>query len=504
MKELPPPYRASDDALARAVAEYREATDRPDPRREAAAFARLRARPRPRRARLYGLATASVCGALALWVWRAGDRHLDARAPLPPSPEAAAALPVRPPLPEPSAHADQTFAAHGSVVLSLGPSPVALPRGRSRLRGEAEVTLSAEAHATARRDATAAHIHITRGAIALAVEPHRSGRSLSVRAGGYEFAVLGTVFEVSHTSDRRVRLSVREGRVAVLRRGRLLAVITAGGLWQSPPSPGVGTAVNRGDPAAARRPAAPPMDSDASLAVAAPDRPPALRPSVVPALAPLPTPAVTTHATAATAVVSAPDADACAGLAGQGRIAEAVRCAEALGQGQGTAAEIGLYQLATLRRDRLGDPAGALAALRAHQRRFPSGVLRLEVALSVVELLPRLGQHQAALDESARLLAGPLEPGRRAELRLLRGNVWREVYGDCARGAGEYAEAGVDRGRIGDEASFLHAACLETLGRFDEARAAYGRYLRRPEPARAREAQGRLDRLAALCKGARC
>ena len=84
-----------------------------------------------------------------------------------------------------------------------------------------------------------------------------------------------------------------------------------------------------------------------------------------------------------------------------------------------------LYELARLRRDVLGDADGALAALGDYRQRFPAGSLRNEVEVSRIELLARLKRGPEALEASERLLGTPGGRERAAELRLLRGNVYR-------------------------------------------------------------------------------
>jgi hypothetical protein len=103
--------------------------------------------------------------------------------------------------------------------------------------------------------------------------------------------------------------------------------------------------------------------------------------------------------------------------------------------------ELEAYEAARLRRDE-GDLAGAVAAFRDCRRRFPRGLLRLEVDLSIVELLPRLGRFQEALAESAALLAAHPHGERTAELHRLRGNIYRDALGDPASAKREYELAG--------------------------------------------------------------
>lgn len=165
------------------------------------------------------------------------------------------------------------------------------------------------------------------------------------------------------------------------------------------------------------------------------------------------------------------------------------------------AAEIAGYEQGRARRDLEGDVRGALAAFRAQRRHHPDGFLRAEVDLSIVELLPRLGQFEAALGESATILrAHPTGP-RAAELHLLRGNVYRDGLGDPLHALAEYRAGAQGASLAADEAAFHTAAVLDQLGRGAEARAAYRAYLARAvrpaAPARAAQARARLLQLEA-------
>ena len=55
----------------------------------------------------------------------------------------------------------------------------------------------------------------------------------------------------------------------------------------------------------------------------------------------------------------------------------------------------------------------------------------------MVQLLSALGRHAEALEESAALLARGSSPERAAELRLLRGNLYRQL-GNLTRADHEY------------------------------------------------------------------
>ena len=79
------------------------------------------------------------------------------------------------------------------------------------------------------------------------------------------------------------------------------------------------------------------------------------------------------------------------------------------------------------------EPAGALATFEELRRRFPGGPLRAESDLSIVQLLAATGTpRRGARGERGPARAG-LGPERAAELRLLRGNLYRQALGDLAR-----------------------------------------------------------------------
>jgi hypothetical protein len=183
----------------------------------------------------------------------------------------------------------------------------------------------------------------------------------------------------------------------------------------------------------------------------------------------------------------------CLALARDGQPHPAERCFVRRSQGAGLSAEMALYELARLRRDVLGDTEGALGALGDYRQRFPTGSLRNEVDVSRIELLARLERRQEALSASEQLLATPAGRERAAELRLLRGKVFR-ASGSLREAVAEYAIAERLGGSLGDEATFLRAQCLEALGDVAAARQAYERSAQSAGPRRS-EAR---ERLAAL------
>jgi hypothetical protein len=93
---------------------------------------------------------------------------------------------------------------------------------------------------------------------------------------------------------------------------------------------------------------------------------------------------------------NAPMAMPCAELSLPARRA----CLASAAEGQGISAENALVALALLERDEGGDAAAALARFRDYQRRFPTGVLFPEVALSITGRLAAAGDLVGARAEA--------------------------------------------------------------------------------------------------------
>jgi len=291
------------------------------------------ARPDPRarlRVVLVAAALGAAGGSALVLLARQGERPRPvSRAPQAPRPVAVAAAPRAEPF-------------------ALGPAPRPLPAGQVEL-GEVRARLGEGTTARGRTTASGLELELVGGRLGLEVD-QPGGRRLEVVARPYRFVVLGRRLHLER-DGASVRLAVEEGKVAVHREARLLAVVSAGQSW-TPPVRAV--------------------------------------------------------------VARSPDP---------------------------LAPELAAYELGRARRAE-GDLAGALEAFRTCRRRFPRGTLRPEIDLSIIELLPRLGHFQEALDESAAFLAAHPRSERTAELRRLRGNVYRDGLRDPARAAREYELAG--------------------------------------------------------------
>lgn len=106
----------------------------------------------------------------------------------------------------------------------------------------------------------------------------------------------------------------------------------------------------------------------------------------------------------------------CSPLSRQGRFEEALSCLAESARSQGMSAELALLESARLRRNVLGDLSSALSDLETYQERFPSGVLRREAGLLQIDVLTKMGEHQAARARISSLL--PEVPEQRTELQL--------------------------------------------------------------------------------------
>jgi hypothetical protein len=390
------------------------------------------------------------------------------------------------------AHQDVTDQSHETpdetVAPALPESPVArgaaprrLPAGREvALDDGSVVRLDAGGVAVLRAaDPALTEVRLRRGAVRLHVTKRAPGQRLEVVAGGYVFRVVGTRFEV-RLDPGVARLDVAEGVVAVLAGGREVRRVSAGESWS-----GAVAGARDGDgglDAAHESPSPGATESAAAEPTPAVSPPPL---TAVPPSTPPPAPA--------------PRASDCLEARRGPAVAPAATLAclqAAAARTTGLDAEIALYEMARLRRDVLHDLPGALAALREHERRFPHGGLRDDVVTADADLSARTGDADGALAKSAALLEGAPSPDERAELHMLRANVYSQQKRDCVAAAREYAEAAHGpSAAISDEALFRRAVCLQQTGARDEAMAAFSSYLDRAGASHADQARARLQQL---------
>jgi hypothetical protein len=361
--------------------------------------------------------------------------------------------------------------------LALSTTPKAVPVGEVDLDDQARIHLYPGGRALASTDAGNIRVSVVHGTARFDVQPQAPGRRFQVELGPYRFVVIGTSFRVVG-STRSVDLWVLAGRVAVWRGERLEGVVAPGGHWVGALATAAETATDHSGVAGTE----PHDSSSAPQSVVAGSGSEALANP-----APLVTPPVD-------AVGPSEPLAPCEAYAGAGRLRDALECYRRIGDGRNLGAELALYEAARIERS-LGDARAALQSLNEYLRRFPNGTLRAEVDLTRVELLPRAGQHQQALEESERILNSGPDPRRAQELHLLRGNIYREALHDCENAEPEYRLAARGMGRAADEAEFYGAVCLELMGHRDEATGAYRAYLRRAHAAHLAEARNRLEGL---------
>lgn len=326
-------------------------------------------------------------------------------------------------------------------TLRLGSAGTPLPPGKHVLEGGISAALSAGARATGRLAQGTVDIALESGSLDLQVPPRKQGQAVLITAGSLRFTIVGTVLSLRR-QGQRVALDVTEGLVAVAKDGDHVATVASGESWSMPLPP----------------------TSPPARAVRA-------------------------------RVARHPSPKGCERIP-VSRWQERLACYQREAQKGGPAGERAQHLLARYLRDDVVDLTAALDAFEAQRSRFPRGQLRADADRAIIGLLPRLGRHAEALVESQSFLDAWPAAEDRAEIRLLRGDIYRAIFDDPLRAEREYDEGTAAQGRTGDDSRFLRALCLEALGRVDDARLAYQDYLAQAETAHAREARRRLERLA--------
>ncbi len=178
---------------------------------------------------------------------------------------------------------------------------------------------------------------------------------------------------------------------------------------------------------------------------------------------------------------------------GRGDYAGAAAIYQAAARENGPRAATALYALARLRLRFLHDPQGALASLDEETRRFPSGPLSQEVALTEVEARLDLRDDAATLRAMNGFLDSYASSERAAEVRWLRASLELRASG-CAAAKADLDALASDETWAG-EAIFSQAICARRGGDESSARAHLRDYLHRfPQGPRARDAQDALAR----------
>jgi hypothetical protein len=273
-------------------------------------------------------------------------------------------------------------------------------RARVALGGGAEAELAEDSAITWDRQSRPS---VERGVARLSVPHQPPGWRFSVTAGPYVVTVVGTKFEVK-VQDRTVGVSVTEGVVEVWRGSRATRLV-AGDSWNGPrflddaqPAP------LRAPVVQATKPAKRGATQAASKAPVAVAPAPAEQPLAIP---PPPT------------VLARPGLEEAQSALAAGDTTHAVELLTRMAQGAGPAAENAAYELARVTRYNLNRPRQAVALWDKYRKRFPSGLLRTEADLSIVETLSQLGDTRAALAEANAFLARHPTSERRADVQRL-------------------------------------------------------------------------------------
>lgn len=102
-----------------------------------------------------------------------------------------------------------------------------------------------------------------------------------------------------------------------------------------------------------------------------------------------------------------------------GDTSRALETLDRIAAGTGPAAENAAYEIGRITRYNLNRPRQAIALWDKYRTRFPSGLLRTETDLSIVDTLSSLGDAHAALREAEAFLARHPTSERRAEVQKL-------------------------------------------------------------------------------------
>jgi ferric-dicitrate binding protein FerR (iron transport regulator) len=284
------------------------------------------------------------------------------------------------------------------------------------LAGGAEARLAASSVLTVAHDG---HAVVDGGEVSFTVTRRERARPYVVMAGPYRVVVLGARFRLSLDETKRVRVDAEDGVAEVWDQGRL-ARLGAGESWTSP----------AGAPAST-------TTTPHARAVALTDP----------------------GADAA----GDPEARARAALAA-GDVTRALGLYRALAKRGGPASENAAYEVGKVLRDRLGQPANAVAAWRRYRVDHPDGILRVETDVSIIETLVHAGDTGAALTEANDFLRHHPDSERRAEIARVAGDLYR-VRGDLQRAVAAYQVAlASPKSRDAEPAMFHRAECLVRLG----------------------------------------
>ena len=320
------------------------------------------------------------------------------------------------------------------------------------LAGGAEARLESSSAMKVDRAGRAA---VESGEIAFKVPHQTTGHSYVVLAGPYRVVVLGTRFSLRLDDAKRVFVDVQEGVVEVWDHARL-ARLAPGETWASPEAPAA---------EAASAPSSSPKTHARTVAVASPG--------------------------AAATNVDDTEAAAQAALAAN-EPTRALALYRVLVQHGGPASENAAYEIGKILRDRMGQPASAVAAWRRYRADHPNGLLRVEADVSIIETLVHAGDPSGALAEATDFVRNHPDSERRAEIARVAGDLYR-TRGDYKRAVTAYqiALASPQVRDAAEPATFHRAECLMRLGDPSGAEATRA-YLRRWPSGRFRTEAERL------------
>jgi len=354
-------------------------------------------------------------------------------------------------------------------------APVASPASAETRRLTLEGGVEAELQRTSVMRIEGNGPRVEDGAVRFKVPHRRPGHPFVVRAERYRVIVLGTKFgvAVNGAGDRRVDVDVDEGVVEVWNNDVRLARLEPGQRWNS--SPAEGAPADR-DGTEKSGDAADKVNEKYELPVMAPAKAP-------------PSPVVETSlrlrsetrhrrssmhterqerqvavvATPARAPAGDSPAAARAALAA-GDAPRALEISKALAQKTGPVAENAAYEIGRVLNER-GQSAAAVTAWRRYRSDYPTGILRVEADVSIIETLARAGEADDALAEATDFLRRRPDSERRGEIARVAGDLYRG-RGDCRHAVGAYQVAlSASRARDVLEASnFYRAVCLVRTG----------------------------------------
>jgi hypothetical protein len=217
---------------------------------------------------------------------------------------------------------------------------------------------------------------VEKGSAHLSVPHQPPGWRFSVTAGPYVVTVVGTKFEVN-VASRTVGVEVTEGVVEVWR-GSHSTRLVAGDAWNGPLYPDEASPVQP-SPTGGKAHRSPPHAKVQ----------------------------MNQHLLDAQAALQA------------GNVNKALEILNRTAQGSDPAAENAAYELGRITRYELNHPRQAVALWEKYRARFPSGLLRTETDLSIVETLSHVGDVHAALAEADAFLSRHPNSERRAEVQRL-------------------------------------------------------------------------------------